>query len=108
MKRSIFLVLFCSPAFVFAQAVKSSQSVPQDLSITGEPPMLGIYWARGLEPYTRVREANKRASRKSPLMIYHGGKILPAAVTQSIFWGTSWASYTGDKRHCTPPLRQNP
>jgi hypothetical protein len=30
-------------------------------------------------------------------MTYHGGKILPAAVTQSIFWGTSWASYTGDK-----------
>ena len=74
MKRSIFLVLFCSPAFVFAQALKSSQSVPQDLSITGEPPMLGIYWARGLEPYTRVREASKRGGHKSPLMTYHGGE----------------------------------
>jgi hypothetical protein len=30
-------------------------------------------------------------------MTYHGGKILPTAVTQNIFWGTSWAGYTGDK-----------
>lgn len=32
-------------------------------------------------------------------MTYHGGKIMPTAVTQSIFWGTSWASgsFTGDK-----------
>jgi hypothetical protein len=47
MKRSIFLAIVCSPAFVFAQAAQSSQSSPQDLSITGEPPMLGIHWARG-------------------------------------------------------------
>lgn len=37
------------------------------------------------------------ASRRSPQMTYHGGKILPISITRTIFWGTSWASYTGDK-----------
>jgi hypothetical protein len=86
----------CLPVFAFAQAVQSSHSAPQDLSVTGEPPMLGIHWARGLEPYARVHEAGKSGG-KSPLMTDHGGKIMPTAVMQSIFWGTSWASYTGDK-----------
>jgi hypothetical protein len=30
-------------------------------------------------------------------MTYHGGKIMPTAVTKAIFWGTSWATYSGDK-----------
>jgi hypothetical protein len=30
-------------------------------------------------------------------MTYHGGKIMTTAVAQSIFWGTSWGSYSGDK-----------
>lgn len=31
-------------------------------------------------------------------MTYHGGKIMTTAVTKAIFWGTSWATYTGDKQ----------
>lgn len=96
MKKSVFLAA-CLPAIALGQAVQSSHSAPQDLSVTGEPPMLGIHWARGFEPYARLREANKAGGGKSPLMTYHGGQILPTAVTQSIFWGTSWASYSGDK-----------
>jgi hypothetical protein len=30
-------------------------------------------------------------------MTYHGGKIMPTAVTESIFWGSSWGSSPGDK-----------
>ena len=30
-------------------------------------------------------------------MTNHGGKIMPTAVTQAIFWGTSWPSYSGDE-----------
>ncbi len=30
-------------------------------------------------------------------MTYHGGKILPDVFTKSIFWGTSWRTYSGDK-----------
>jgi hypothetical protein len=96
MKKSIFLIVVCLPVFAFAQAPQVSHSAPQDLSNSGEPPMLGIHWARGMEPYARAREKGNTGG-KSPLMTYHGGEILPAAVTQSIFWGTTWASYAGDK-----------
>ena len=30
-------------------------------------------------------------------MTYHGGKIMPTAAISSIFWGTSWGTYSGDK-----------
>ena len=95
MKKSVFLAtMVCLPVFAFGQAVPSAQSAPEDLSTTGEPPMLGIHWARGLNPAGRLRGAHHNGSA---LMTYHGGKIIPAAVTESIFWGTSWAGYVGDK-----------
>jgi hypothetical protein len=30
-------------------------------------------------------------------MTYHGGTILTTVVSRAIFWGTSWAAYSGDK-----------
>jgi hypothetical protein len=30
-------------------------------------------------------------------MTYHGGVIMPTANVYSIFWGTSWGTYSGDK-----------
>jgi hypothetical protein len=51
------------------------------------PPMLGPHWARDAH----------RHGGGSPLMTYHGGKILTTVVSKAIFWGTSWAGYTGDK-----------
>jgi hypothetical protein len=55
-----------------------------------EPPMLGIHWARG--------HANPFGfGGGNPDMTYHKGTILGTTVTQSIFWGTSWPSYSGDK-----------
>jgi hypothetical protein len=50
-----------------------------------------VHHARGFA--ARVNGARVR----SPNMTYHGGKIMPTSITRTVFWGTSWASYTGDK-----------
>ncbi len=99
MKISSFLLLTCLPVLALAQPAQSSHSAPQDLSGNGEPPVLGVHWARGLQPDTRAREAAKSANKakQNPNMTYHGGKILPNTVTQAIFWGTGWAGDSSDK-----------
>jgi hypothetical protein len=97
MKTSLFLTAVCLPVFAFGQAADSSKAVPEDLSGAGGPPMLGIHWARGFEPAARLHEANRAKPNSNVNMSYHGGKIMPTAVTESIFWGTSWGSYSGDK-----------
>src|ERR1700692_3311616 len=97
MKNSVVLLAaVVLPFFAFGRAAESAQAGPQDLSSTGEPPMLGIRWARGFQPSARQNEAGHHRGG-NPDMTYHGGKILPNAVTGSIFWGTSWGSYSGDK-----------
>jgi hypothetical protein len=65
----------------------------QDLTNRAEPPMLGMHWSRELAGSLQSRRNN------NPLMSYHGGKIMPTAVTQVILWGPSWAnsSFVGDK-----------
>src|SRR5689334_8356236 len=96
--KLIITAAFCLPVLAFAQADKSSQPLgPEDLSGTNGPPMLGIHWAKGLEPSFRSREANPKAGGKSPLMTYHNGPIMTTAAAEAIFWGTSWKNYAGDK-----------
>jgi hypothetical protein len=58
--------------------------------------MAGIMWAR--DAHGPSGDAG-HGSRTSPLMTYHGGKILPSASAQAIFWGPSWSNSTfaGDK-----------
>src|ERR1700686_539581 len=73
---------------------------PEDLSTTNEPPMRGIHWARGADPLARSNNAGNAGhghGGSSPNMTYHGGKIVPTAVTEAIFWGASWSGYSGDK-----------
>ncbi|MGI8961309.1 MAG: hypothetical protein ACR2IV_16415 [Bryobacteraceae bacterium] len=96
MKKWFILTAVCLPVFAFGQAAESSKSAPQDLSKTGGPPMLGIHWARGFESNARLHEAHPGGG-KNPNMTNHGGKIMPTAVTQAIFWGTSWGNFKGDK-----------
>src|SRR6266568_2784341 len=82
------VVLFAS-ALGFSQADNNSRDTkPEILVKQHEPPMLGIHWTREFQA--------SRARTKSANMTYHGGKIMTTAVTQAIFWGTSWGSYTGD------------
>ena len=88
MKKVFFLI---APLGIAVSVL--GQSTPPDANVQ-EPPMLGIRWARGLEPASDVDPA-----RRSPNMTYHGGKILPDAVTKIIYWGPSWnnSSFVGDK-----------
>jgi hypothetical protein len=107
MKKTLLLAVTALPVFAFGQAQSTIQKTvpepapghPQVLSDVSGPPMLGIHWARGFEPLARVHEAPapEAKSRRSPNMTYHGGKIMPTATTEAIFWGTSWGSYSGDK-----------
>jgi hypothetical protein len=101
MKKSLLLAFICVPLFAHAQAQKPAAAPQtQDLSdLNNEPPMLGIHWARGFEPNARARDEASHAAKpvKNPDMTFHGGKVMPTANTEAIFWGTSWASYSGDK-----------
>lgn len=60
--------------------------------------MLGIHWARGVDPLARVNEAQSGApsARRTANMTYHGGKIMPTADSKAIFWGPGWNT-PGDK-----------
>jgi hypothetical protein len=83
-------------AFSFGQNADSAAN-RQDLSALNtlhEPPMLGIHWARGFNPF--ARPAGKGSN---PDMTYHGGVIMPSVVSEAIYWGPSWSNSTfvGDK-----------
>jgi hypothetical protein len=54
------------------------------------PKNAGIDWAKGAQPENGL-------TRRSPNMTYHGGKIMTTAIIKSIFWGTTWGTYNGDK-----------
>jgi hypothetical protein len=111
MKQTLVLAIACLPIFALGHGVAQSgvgdssalaaqESTTQDLNDLNEPPKLGIHWARGFEPNFRALEdakAGGAGKRSSPLMTYHGGKIMPYGDTQAIFWGPSWGTYTGDK-----------
>ncbi len=57
-----------------------------------DPPMLGPHFIRG-------HQAGAGAAGAAPLLTYHNGNIMATSVTQSIFWGVSWANpnFVGDK-----------
>lgn len=102
MKKWLTLSLLVCSTIAFGQA--ASSSAPQDLSTASgrqAPPMLGIHWARGFDPFARLNEAHGGGGGKksSPNMTYHGGKIMPTADSQTILWGPSWSnsSFVGDK-----------
>jgi hypothetical protein len=85
---------------VAGRALSQPDSNVEDLSGPAghAPPMLGIHWARGFNPSYLQQHAHKGGrSKSSPDMTWHGGKILTTAVTQNIFWGSSWATNPGDK-----------
>ena len=100
--RRLTLLVCCVGALALTAAAQNrGNSQTEYLEVQSGPPMLGIHWARDFQPNPRANEAAKEARaarpKSSPNMTYHGGVIMPTAVTQAIFWGTSWANYSGDK-----------
>jgi hypothetical protein len=96
MLRNLLIAALACPLAALALAHDKDTTSPFDPSVEdltldrGGPPMLGIHWAR-------EHAASHARPSKSPLMTYHGGKIMTTAVTQAIWWGPSWAGYNGDK-----------
>jgi hypothetical protein len=105
MKKYLAAVAILSIALsASGQALSQPESGAEDLSKPAgvEPPMLGIHWARGFEPNFLAKHAQKgpagvHGRKTSVNMLWHNGEILTTAVTESIFWGTSWGTYSGDK-----------
>jgi hypothetical protein len=98
-KWLFFVMVFCFAGVCLGQVVDSPAASRQDLSsLPGrhEPPMLGIHWARGFDPFAR---ASHSLGGNNPDMSYHGGAIMPSTVSEAIFWGPSWANsaFVGDK-----------
>ena len=97
MLRKLLIAALAAPLAQAALAHDKETTSPfdptvQDLTLErGGPPMLGIHWAR--------EHAASHAARhgSSPLMTFHGGKIMTTAITQAIFWGPSWTTSAGDK-----------
>ena len=90
-------------AVVFGLAGSAlAQSPPLAVGSDG-PTIIGIMWARGVadggQPNTYGAGPINSARSRSPLMTYHGGKIMPTANSHAIFWGPSWnnATFAGDK-----------
>src|SRR5258707_8659965 len=96
MKKSFLLSLLICICSTLALGQAASSSAPQDLSTLHgrpEPPMLGIHWARGFDPFARLNQAHGGGGGKpTPNMTFHGGKIMTTAVTKAIFWGPSWSN----------------
>src|SRR5258708_15851293 len=102
MRTRLLPLLLCATGIAFSQSTNATlaqdANSPENLNVQTGPPMLGIHWARGFEPNARLAHESKTARpRSSPNMTYHGGKIMPTAVTKAIFWGTSWGNYSGDE-----------
>jgi len=98
MRRRFLMVAIAAQALgglAYAHEIdKTSPYDPEveDLTIRGEPPMMGIHWDREMHGSIHAKRKGN-----NPDMTYHGGKILPHTVTKAIFWGSSWASNPGDK-----------
>ncbi len=96
MKLKLSLVVF---AFTAACGVEETPSpaAPNAAASTEEPPMLGIHWTRDEAARQDLSVDTNVKARRTANMTYHGGKIMPTAVSKAIFWGPSWATYSGDK-----------
>lgn len=71
-------------------------TVTVSTAVAAPPPQVTAGPARGLVmAHGAARPVN--GAKPTPNMTYHGGKIMPTAVTKAFFRGTSWGSYSGDK-----------
>lgn len=92
--RKPFILFVACMVSMLAFGQNDTQVQPANRT-SGEPPMLGIQWAKGTPQ--EIMQHQQPMARRSPNMTYHGGVIMPTANATAIFWGTSWANYNGDK-----------
>jgi hypothetical protein len=98
MKTLIYsLAVFGLAVSAFGQGNSNGQGNDNGQDGNKLPDVVGIMWAKGFEPSSQAGGNGNAARGRSPVMTYHGGKIMTTATTQTIFWGTSWATYSGDK-----------
>jgi hypothetical protein len=109
MKKGLILGLTLTAALALATAPALAQEMRDatpDVDQVGESPNSNVIAYEETPSHIFLtREENERAlfrdplARRSPNMTYHGGKIMPTAVSKAIFWGPSWANSTfvGDK-----------
>lgn len=84
MKRLLVVVFLLSAATTYLNGQSPNRNPNKN-----EPPILGPHWTR--------QEAKTHLAASSNDLLYHGGPILPSATVKAIFWGPSWATFTGDK-----------
>jgi hypothetical protein len=74
-------------------------NAPEDLSVHGDPPMLGAHLTREAHGANADHAAGNAVANSSANMSYHGGKIMTIVNSKAIFWGPSWnnATFAGDK-----------
>ena len=77
----------------------SSNGVASELNLgqANGPADAHVHHVRGFDASNNNANPNGQAGAKTPNMTNHGGKIMTTANSKSIFWGTSWATYSGDK-----------
>ncbi len=66
MKLCLLPILLCASGMAFGQSANSAHERDANpveyLDVQSEPPMLGIHWAKGFEPNSRVKEDAKVGS----------------------------------------------
>src|ERR1700724_3636809 len=89
-KYLVLAATLCVSVSAFGQSPKDQESESEDISdlkTTVAP--LEFFWIRGFNPAPRIDAA---ARNRSPLMSFHGGKIMPTAFSKMVLWGTSWTA----------------
>jgi hypothetical protein len=89
-KYLVLAATLCVSVSAFGQSPKGQGSESEDLSdLDTNASPIEFFWIRGFNPAPRI---DAGARTRSPLMTYHGGKIMPTAISKIVFWGTSWTS----------------
>jgi len=89
-------LLFALGAFAGGCVADPSESSTVD---SNEPPMLGVQLTRDAAALADQQIDTNTRARRTANMTYHGGKIMPTAVSKIIFWGPKWtnSTFAGDK-----------
>ena len=91
MKRTLLIASTLVSALCFAQDASQAVKPPA----AGEPPALGIHFAKGAVPAA----ARTAARTRNVNMVWHNGAVMNNAAVTAIFWGPTWsnATFAADK-----------